>query len=82
MSELNKEMTLLPPPELVQYVGGDFKKVGKEFLKHFIQIGALKSNEKVRDYVINHKYNNSTILMESTESIPYSVICLLTSIRG
>ncbi|MGR4031954.1 class I SAM-dependent methyltransferase, partial [Bacillus sp. ZZQ-131] len=27
MSELNKEMTLLPPPELVQYVGGDFKKV-------------------------------------------------------
>ncbi|MED3038852.1 class I SAM-dependent methyltransferase, partial [Bacillus tropicus] len=49
MSELNKEMTLLPPPELVQYVGGDFKKVGKEFLKHFIQIGALKSNEKVLD---------------------------------
>ena len=45
MSEFNKEMTLLPP-ELVQYVGGDFKKVGKEFLKHFIQIGALKSNEK------------------------------------
>ncbi|MBJ3793401.1 class I SAM-dependent methyltransferase, partial [Bacillus sp. OA1] len=25
MSDLNKEMTLLPPPELVQYVGGDFK---------------------------------------------------------
>ncbi|MCT4572638.1 class I SAM-dependent methyltransferase, partial [Bacillus thuringiensis] len=49
MSELNKEMTLLPPPELVQYVGGDFKKVGKEFLKHFIQIGALKPNEKVLD---------------------------------
>ena len=46
MSELNKEITLLPPPELVQYVGGDFKEVGKEFLTHFIQIGALKSNEK------------------------------------
>ncbi len=42
MSEFNKEMTLLPPPELVQCVGGDFKKVGKEFLKHFIQIGAFK----------------------------------------
>lgn len=49
MSELEKELTLLPPPELVHYVGGDFKKVGKEFLQHFIQIGALQSNEKVLD---------------------------------
>ncbi|PFK01104.1 SAM-dependent methyltransferase, partial [Bacillus cereus] len=49
MSELEKEIKLLPPPELDQYVGGDFEKVGKEFLNHFIQIGALKSNEKVLD---------------------------------
>ncbi|MDM5238096.1 class I SAM-dependent methyltransferase [Bacillus cereus] len=49
MSELEKEMTLLPPPELVLYVGGDFKKVGNEFIKHFIKIGGLKSNEKVLD---------------------------------
>ncbi len=35
MSEFNKEMTLLPPPELVQYVGGDFKKVGKRVPKAF-----------------------------------------------
>ena len=49
MSELEKKIALIPPPELVQYVGGDFQKVGKEFIKHFIQIGSLKSNETVLD---------------------------------
>ncbi|MBK5347062.1 class I SAM-dependent methyltransferase [Bacillus sp. TH44] len=49
MSELEKKIALIPPPELVQYVGGDFQKVGKEFIKYFIQIGSLKSNETVLD---------------------------------
>ena len=44
-----KRNSITPPPELVQYVGGDFQKVGKEFMNHFIQIGALQSNEKVLD---------------------------------
>ncbi|MED2933834.1 class I SAM-dependent methyltransferase [Bacillus wiedmannii] len=49
MNENEKKITLIPPPELVQYVGGDFEEVGKEFMQYFIEIGNLKSNETVLD---------------------------------
>lgn len=40
----------VPPPHLKNYVGdGDFKKIGKDFLQHFIQLGKLKPYEKVLD---------------------------------
>ena len=45
MNENEKKITLIPPPELVQYVGGDFEEVGKEFLQYFIEIGNLKQKE-------------------------------------
>ena len=38
-----------PTSELVQYVGGHFEEVGKEFMQYFIEIGNLKSNETVLD---------------------------------
>ena len=44
-----RKITLIPPPELVQYVGGHFEEVGKEFMQYFIEIGNLKSNETVLD---------------------------------
>ena len=40
---------LLPPPELIHYVGGDFQKVGEEFLKYFIEIGNLQRHESILD---------------------------------
>lgn len=44
----NHELT--PPIELVNYVGGgDFKKIGEEFLHYFINIGMLKPDEHVLD---------------------------------
>ena len=49
MNENEKKVTLLPPPKLVQYVGGNFEEVGNEFIQYFIQIGDLKSNETVLD---------------------------------
>ncbi|MED0906762.1 class I SAM-dependent methyltransferase [Bacillus nitratireducens] len=49
MSNHEKEYPLIPPPELSQYVGGDFEKIGKEFRKLFIRIGKLKPHEKVLD---------------------------------
>ncbi|RFT66066.1 class I SAM-dependent methyltransferase [Bacillus clarus] len=45
----NHNEELLPPPELVQYVGGNFCEVGEEFLRHFIEIGNLKRDEHVLD---------------------------------
>ena len=35
MSELEKKIALIPPPELVQYVGGDFQKSWKRIHKAF-----------------------------------------------
>ncbi len=49
MNENEKKSTLIPPPELVQYVGGDFEEVGKEFMQYFIEIGNVKPNETVLD---------------------------------
>ncbi|PEB07669.1 class I SAM-dependent methyltransferase [Bacillus cereus] len=49
LNENEKKITLIPPPELVQYVGGHFEEVGKEFMQYFIEIGNLKSNETVLD---------------------------------
>ncbi|WP_459500760.1 class I SAM-dependent methyltransferase [Bacillus sp. C1] len=40
---------LLPPPELIHYVGGNFQEVGEEFLRHFIEIGHLKKDDCVLD---------------------------------
>ena len=41
----------LTPPERMIFVGaaGDFKKIGEEFLRYFIELGDLKSNERVLD---------------------------------
>lgn len=40
---------LAPSRELISFVGGGFKEVGEEFLKHFIELAALKPHEKVLD---------------------------------
>ena len=41
---------LTPPPSKIAIIGGgDFKKIGEEFLHYFIELGRLKSNEAVLD---------------------------------
>ena len=41
---------LVPPKKIAAMVGGgDFKAVGEEFLRHFIQLGGLKANGAVLD---------------------------------
>jgi SAM-dependent methyltransferase len=43
-------MSLLPPPELREYVGGgDFEAIGNGFLDHFKKYGDLKPDEAVLD---------------------------------
>lgn len=40
----------LTPPKRLIFVGdGDFKKVGEEFLRHFIQVGCLKPSDRILD---------------------------------
>lgn len=40
----------LTPPRSLIFVGdGDFKKVGKVFLQHFIQVGGLKASDRILD---------------------------------
>lgn len=41
----------LTPPRGKTFIfgGGDFKRIGEEFLQHFIELGKLKPNEKVLD---------------------------------
>lgn len=46
MSELEKELTLLPPPELVQYVGGDFKKLEKSFCSILFKLALYNQMKK------------------------------------
>lgn len=41
---------ILMPPESLNFVGdGDFREIGSEFLRHFIELGGLKPNESVLD---------------------------------
>ncbi len=40
---------LTPPRNLMFVGGGDYKKVGEEFLRHFISIGGLKPDARVLD---------------------------------
>ena len=40
----------LTPPKSMIYVGdGDFKKIGEEFLQYFIEIGGLKTTDRILD---------------------------------
>jgi len=40
---------MIPPDEMIFVGPGDFKQTGNEFFKYFIELGNLKSNEKVLD---------------------------------
>jgi ubiquinone/menaquinone biosynthesis C-methylase UbiE len=41
---------LVPPVDLVNYVGGgDFKAIGEEFLTYFINLGMLQPSDSVLD---------------------------------
>ncbi|WMT43334.1 class I SAM-dependent methyltransferase [Paenibacillus sp. D2_2] len=49
MSYNDSEHSLIPPPDLIQYVGGGFEEVGREFFELFTRIGKLEPHEKVLD---------------------------------
>jgi SAM-dependent methyltransferase len=40
---------LLPPEELVAFIGGDFKENGEHFFRLFTELGGLEQNERVLD---------------------------------
>jgi SAM-dependent methyltransferase len=40
---------LCPPRELMNVGGGDFSKVGEEFLRYFVDLAGLRPNERVLD---------------------------------
>jgi GT2 family glycosyltransferase/SAM-dependent methyltransferase len=40
---------LLPPPDLALSVGGEFREVGEEFLRRFIDLGGLQPTDRVLD---------------------------------
>lgn len=40
---------LTPPKSMIFVGGGDFKKTGEEFLKYFIEIGGLKTTDRILD---------------------------------
>ncbi len=42
-------MDLIPPEEMIFVGAGDFKKIGNDFLKYFIELGNLKPNARVLD---------------------------------
>ena len=47
--EIKKE-ELVPPQKLNSFVGGgDFKQIGEEFFKYFVELGSLKPNQRVLD---------------------------------
>ena len=46
---LGRRDELTPPRGLVFVGGGDFKKVGDEFLRHFIELGSLRPDARVLD---------------------------------
>lgn len=46
---LGKRDVLQPPRRLVYIGNGDFKQLGQDFLKHFIEVGQLQSQEAVLD---------------------------------
>jgi len=46
---LGKRDELQPPRRLVYIGNGDFKKIGQDFLKHFIEVGQLQAQEAVLD---------------------------------
>lgn len=48
-SEAPKADDLLPPMKLQQFVGGNYKEVGDEFLRHLIQLCELKPHDAVLD---------------------------------
>jgi len=46
---LSDRQDLIPPEEMIFVGPGDFKQIGNEFLKYFIELGNLKPNEQVLD---------------------------------
>lgn len=48
-SLLGRRDKLIPPKGIVFVGSGDYRKVGEGFLRHFIELGGLKPNEKVLD---------------------------------
>jgi SAM-dependent methyltransferase len=42
--------SLVPPADLVTFVGhGDYQRIGREFLDHFVRLGGLRPGERVLD---------------------------------
>ncbi len=49
-SLLGRGNPLLPPPELIESIGGgDFDAIGQEFLGHFTRVGGLRADDRVLD---------------------------------
>ena len=46
---LGKRNPMVPPKRIVNINDGDSEKIGKEFLKHFIELGGLKRESDVLD---------------------------------
>ena len=46
---LGKHDELQPPRRLVYIGNGDFRKIGQNFLKHFMEVGQLQAQEAVLD---------------------------------
>ena len=46
---LGRRDNLTPPKGMIFIGDGDFKKIGEEFLRYFIELGGLKPNERVLD---------------------------------
>ncbi len=46
---LGRRDALTPPKRMIFVGDGDFKKIGEEFLRHFIELGGLNPNERVLD---------------------------------
>ncbi len=46
---LGRRATLTPPKGKIFFGGGPFEEIGEEFLRHFIELGNLKPDERVLD---------------------------------
>lgn len=46
---LGKRDSVIPPKRLIFIGDGDFRKVGEEFFRHFVELGGLKKSDNVLD---------------------------------
>jgi ubiquinone/menaquinone biosynthesis C-methylase UbiE len=49
IDQLRKRDSMIPPPGMIFIGAGDFEQIGKDFKKHFIELGNLQPDHRVLD---------------------------------